>query len=158
MHELADAERGLATATKEEKAAAVAVTSARTALEAAVVTRSDAQAGLAEAEADTAAVRGRLAALDAALGALSDDGLARAARARGGALVAEGLEIEPRFRAAVSAALGAAASAYLVDEDSVTALAARRAASRWLVPPRGPHRLRPLRRSPMPRQPPAAAG
>ena len=126
VDQLAHAEHGLATASDEEKAAAGAVAAARTALDAALAARSDAQARLAEAEADAAAVRGRLAGLDAALAALSDDGLARAARARGGALVAEGLEIEPRFRAAVSAALGAAASAYLVDEASVTALAARR--------------------------------
>jgi chromosome segregation protein len=126
VHELADAERGLETATKEEKAAAAAVAAARTAADAALAARNDAQARLAEAEAEAGAVRGRLAALDAALGALSDEGLARAARARGGALVAEGLEIEPRFRAAVSAALGAAASAFLVDEESVTALATRR--------------------------------
>jgi chromosome segregation protein len=126
VHELADAERGLETATKEERAAAEAVAGARTAADAALAARTDAQAHLAEAEADAAAVRGRLAALDAAFGALSDDGLARAARARGGVLVAEGLEIEPRFRAAVSAALGAAASAFVVDEGSVTALATRR--------------------------------
>ncbi|HUP82578.1 MAG TPA: chromosome segregation protein SMC [Candidatus Limnocylindria bacterium] len=126
VHELADAERGLETASKEEKAAAEAIVGARTALDEAIAARSDAQARLSQTEADAAAVRGRLAALDAALGALSDEGLARAARARGGALVAEGLEIEPRFRAAVSAALGAAASAFLVDEGAVTALAARR--------------------------------
>ncbi|MEP7379871.1 MAG: AAA family ATPase, partial [Chloroflexota bacterium] len=105
VHEFADAERGLESATKEEKAWAGAIAAARTALDAALVARTDAQARLSEAEADAAAVRSRLAALDAALAALSDDGLARAARARGGALVAEGLEIEPRFRAAVSAAL-----------------------------------------------------
>ena len=126
QRELADAERDLEMTAKEEKAAAAAVTAARTSADAALSLRTDAQARLAEAEADTAAARGRLAALDAALAALTDDGLARAARARGGALVAEGLEIEPRFRVAVSAALGAAASAYLVDEGSVTALAARR--------------------------------
>jgi chromosome segregation protein len=126
VHELADAERALETASKEEKAAAEAIAAARTAADAALAARADALARLTEAEADAAAVRGRLAALDAALAALSDEGLARAARARGGALVAEGLEIEPRFRAAVSAALGAAASAFLVDEGSVTALAARR--------------------------------
>ncbi|HEY7598684.1 MAG TPA: chromosome segregation protein SMC, partial [Candidatus Limnocylindrales bacterium] len=126
VHELADAERVLESASKEEKAAAGDVAATRTAADAAFAARNDALARLAEAEAETAAVRGRLAALEAALAALSDEGLARAARARGGALVAEGLEIEPRFRAAVSAALGAAASAFLVDEGSVTALASRR--------------------------------
>ncbi|MEA2677622.1 MAG: chromosome segregation protein, partial [Chloroflexota bacterium] len=126
VKELADAERGLDTVSREEKAAGEAVATARRMADAALLARTDAQARLAEAESDVAAVRGRLAALDAALGALSDDGLARAARARGGALLAEGLEIEPRFRNAVSVALGAAASAFLVDEAAVTALAARR--------------------------------
>ncbi|MEP7360388.1 MAG: chromosome segregation protein SMC, partial [Chloroflexota bacterium] len=126
LHEVAQAERGLATATTDEKAAAAGVVAARTAADAALTTRTDAQERLAQAEADAAAARGRLAALDAALSALTDEGLARAARARGAALVAEGLEIEPRFRSAVSAALGSAASAFLVDEAAVTALAARR--------------------------------
>jgi chromosome segregation protein len=126
LDEVAEAERGLEAATSEEKAAAAAVVAARTGADAAMATRTDAQARLAATEADAAAVRGRLAGLDAALAALTDEGLARAARARGAALVAEGLEIEPRFRAAVSAALGAAASAFLVDEAAVTALAARR--------------------------------
>jgi chromosome segregation protein len=126
VHELAQADRGLQEASKGERAAAEAVAAARTAADAALATRADALARLAEAEAGAAAVRGRLAALDAALAALNDEGLARAARARGGSLVAEGLEIEPRFRAAVSAALGAAAGAFLVDEGSVPALAARR--------------------------------
>ena len=57
-------------------------------------------------------MRANLAALDAVVDANTDDGLARAARARGGSLVAEGLEIEARFRNAVSAALDHAASGF----------------------------------------------
>ncbi|MGZ8337467.1 MAG: chromosome segregation protein SMC, partial [Allosphingosinicella sp.] len=124
--ELSDAMSALEAAAKEEKAAAVAVAAARTASDAANAARAESQSRLADTEAAAAAARGRLAALDAALAAVSDEGLARAARARGAALLAEGLEIEPRFRAAVSAALGIAASAYLVDEDAVAALSARR--------------------------------
>jgi chromosome segregation protein len=124
--ELSDATSALEAVAKEERAAATALAAARTASDTAAAARTDAQARLAKAEADTAAARGRLAALEAALAALSDEGLARAARARGATLLAEGLEVEPRFRAAVSAALGVAASAYLVGEDAVAPLAARR--------------------------------
>jgi chromosome segregation protein len=80
---------------------------------------------VAETEADLAATRSRIAALEAATGG-ADDGLARAARARGATLLGEGLEVDPKFRQAVSAALGAAASAYLVNQDAVPALAGRR--------------------------------
>jgi chromosome segregation protein len=85
-----------------------------------------AQAVVSELEVEAAAARARLAGLDAALAAGQDEGLARAARARGASLVAEGLEIDQRFRAAVSAALGPTASAYLVPEQAVEALSARR--------------------------------
>jgi chromosome segregation protein len=80
---------------------------------------------VAETESELAGLRPVLAALEAAIGG-ADDGLARAARARGATLLGEGLEVDPRFRAAVSAALGAAASAYLVGEEIVPALAGRR--------------------------------
>ena len=124
--ELSEATSALETMAKEERAAVTALAAARTASDAATAARTEAQARLADADAEAAAARGRLAAVEAALAAVSDEGLARAARARGATLLAEGLEIEPRFRAAVSAALGAAASAYLVDEDAVTPLATRR--------------------------------
>ena len=79
---------------------------------------------IAETESELGALRTRIASLEAAVSG-TDDGLARAARARGATLLGEGLEVDPRFRAAVSAALGAAATAYLVPEDAVPALAGR---------------------------------
>ena len=69
---------------------------------------------LAQLEADMAATRAGLAALDAALEATADETLARAVRARGGSLVAEGLEVEARFRDAVAAALDHAATGFVV--------------------------------------------
>ncbi len=80
---------------------------------------------VSETESDLSAARARIAALEALISG-TDDGLARAARARGAKLLGEGLEVDPRFRAAVSAALGAAASAYLVPDDAVPALVGRR--------------------------------
>ena len=88
-------------------------------------TRAAAAQRIAETETELGAVRMRIASLEAAVSG-TDDGLARAARARGATLLGEGLEVDPRFRTAVSAALGAAATAYLVTEDAVPALAGRR--------------------------------
>jgi chromosome segregation protein len=136
---LGDLEARLSVAEKERDTAIEAALEAQTTLEQiaaqAAASRQDAErlAGIrsaaanrrAETEAGAAALRSRVASLDAAL-AGPDDRLARAVRARGGALIGEGLEVEARFRAAVSAALGAAATAYLVDDDAVTALAGRR--------------------------------
>jgi chromosome segregation protein len=76
-------------------------------------------------ETETGVARASLAALDAALDATGDEGLARAARARGGSLVAEGLEVEARFRSAVSAALDHAATGFAVD-DAAPLLATKR--------------------------------
>ena len=80
---------------------------------------------MAATESELAGARATLAALDAAINS-SDEGLAHAARARGGTLVGEGLEVDPKLRPAVAAALGAAATAFLVDEASVEPLAGRR--------------------------------
>jgi chromosome segregation protein len=98
---------------------------ARTEVERTTAARGAAAARLEELESELGATRGRLAALEATI-AGPDDGLGRAARARGATLLAEGLEVDPKFRAAVSAALGTAASAYLVNEEHVPALAGRR--------------------------------
>ncbi|MGI8929553.1 MAG: chromosome segregation protein SMC [Candidatus Limnocylindrales bacterium] len=67
-------------------------------------------------ETEASAARASLAGLDAALDATADEGLARAARARGGSLIAEGLEVEGQFRKAVSAALDHAATGFVVDD------------------------------------------
>ncbi|HWH23678.1 MAG TPA: hypothetical protein VNW68_02170, partial [Candidatus Limnocylindria bacterium] len=64
-------------------------------------------------------------AADGALeGAISshDESLLRAVRARGGSLLAEGLEVEPAMRAAVAAALGEVARALAVDAGSILGL------------------------------------
>ena len=71
---------------------------------------------LRKLEAEAATANANLAALDGALEASTDEGLARAVRARGGSLVAEGLEVEARFRGAVSAALDHAATGFVVDD------------------------------------------
>ena len=99
--------------------------SARRTVDDAAAARSNAQDRLAATEAELAAARARLAAAEASISA-GDEGLARAARARGGTLLGEGLEVEPELRRAVSAALGVAGNAYLVDEGSVQPLAERR--------------------------------
>jgi chromosome segregation protein len=76
-------------------------------------------------ETEVGAARASLAVLDATLDAATDDGLARAVRARGGSLVAEGLEVEAKFRNAVSAALDHAATGFVLD-DPAPLLTARR--------------------------------
>ena len=77
-------------------------------------------------ETESSAARASLAALDAALDATGDEGLARAARARGGSLVAEGLEVEGQFRKAVSAALDHAATGFVVDDPAPLVTSKRR--------------------------------
>ena len=80
--------------------------------------RSNSHDRMAGTESELAAARARVAALDAAM-ATTDEGLARAARARGGTLLAEGLEVEPDLRRAVSAVLGSASRAYLLDDAAI---------------------------------------
>jgi len=77
-------------------------------------------------EIEAAAARASLAGLDATLDATADEGLARAARARGGSLVAEGLAVEAQFRKAVSAALDHAATGFVVDDAAALVSANRR--------------------------------
>lgn len=88
-----------------------------------------AAAGLAEEQARKTdlgarmeAARTALGALDARLYELTDERLGRFARARGGALVGEGLEVEGTLRACIDAALGEAITAFLLDEDDVAAV------------------------------------
>ncbi|MEP7157888.1 MAG: hypothetical protein ABI797_00535, partial [Chloroflexota bacterium] len=116
----------LASAQAETVATQEALAAAQRELEAATSAHSTAQAGASGLEVEASAARATLAGLDAALASSQDEGLARAARARGASLLAEGLEIDQRFRAAVSAALGPSASAYLVPEQAVESLASRR--------------------------------
>ncbi len=115
----------LAAVTETEQRAQSEVDVARAAFDRAIAERGAALQQLADDEAEASAARVRLASLDATLVAGADEGLARAARARGGQLLAEGLEVDPRLRRAVSAALGPATGAYLVDEAALAALASR---------------------------------
>ena len=65
-------------------------------------------------------------------------GIARAARRIGGRRVDEDLQVEPRLRAAVEAALGEAARAYVVGRDHVAALAGERGMVAVEVPTSSP--------------------
>lgn len=120
-----DAVAAAKAATETLTSAEGGTSAARVESETAVAARTAAAAGLAELESELAGLRARIAALEATI-AGADDGLARAARARGATLLAEGLELDPRFGPAVSAALGAAATAYLVPEEAMPALVGRR--------------------------------
>jgi chromosome segregation protein len=95
---------------------------ARRDFDAASARHADRARALADGEARTASMRARLEELEAAIAASVDTALLRGARARGGSLAAEGLEIEQRFRPAVAAALGEAARAVAVGESAVLPL------------------------------------
>ena len=127
-----------ATKTRDEavsrlEASAAAEASARQSADDARIRLDAAAAGMAEAaqasstaEAELATARGRLAAMEASLEAAVDPALARAAASRGARLVGEGVEVAPKFRAAVSAALAHAATAFAVETSVATTLAGRR--------------------------------
>ena len=80
----------------------------------------------ANLEAELSGARARVVSLEATLEAATDESLARSARARGGTLVAEGLEVEPRFRHAVSVALDHASTGFLVADAAPLATGGRR--------------------------------
>ena len=98
---------------------------ARAALEAAAARQASLNAQLSAAGTEAAAAGALLASLDATIAAAAGSGVTSAARARGGALVAEGLEVDPDLRLAVAAALGHAVRAVAVDESSALALHGR---------------------------------
>ncbi len=145
---LSDEERQRAAASAQERSAveaahAEAVALAATALneeQLAVAAREAARAAAdraegasrASTERATAAVmqaaglRGSLEALRARLAEEETRGIARAARRIGGRRLDEELQVEPAFRAAVEAALGEMARAYLVRRDAVTQLRSER--------------------------------
>jgi len=80
------------------------------------------QTAVAGAEQKLAELRARAEALNAELAANESDALARAVRARGGQLLAEDVEVEPRLRLALAAALGEAASGMVVPDGAVAGL------------------------------------
>jgi chromosome segregation protein len=126
----ADAERdaavaGLGAIVERESAAQADLETARARLTDAAAAADQAEERVRQLDTEHRSASASLAALEAALGATADESLARAARARGGRLVAEGLEVDARFRNAVSAALDHAAGGFVVDDPSPL-LAAKR--------------------------------
>ncbi len=81
---------------------------------------------LATAETRLAAVRVRLAALEARLAEDEARGIARIARRHGGRRLDEELVVDAGLRAAVEAALGEAARAYLVERAAIPSIAGER--------------------------------
>jgi chromosome segregation protein len=116
------AAEAVAVATDAYAAADEAARMARSALDAAVAEEGAARTGQAATEATRASLRAQLDSIESALKAMTDGSLGRAARARGGAMAAEGLEVDAQFRQAVAAGLAEAAQAWLVDESAAAAL------------------------------------
>jgi chromosome segregation protein len=115
--EAARSEESAAARTRDDARAAAA------AAEAARLAAADASAG---AGALAATLRGRLAALQAALAEDETRGIGRAARRLGGRAMAAGLDVDPALRVAVSAVLGELARSYVVGRDSLGALSGER--------------------------------
>jgi chromosome segregation protein len=82
--------------------------------------------GATAAGARAAAVRGSVEAIAARLEQDEARGIARAARRLGGRRIDAELQVEPRSRAAVAAALGDLARAYLVGREAIAELAGER--------------------------------
>ncbi len=120
------AEAARAAAAGEERAEILAER-ARGAASAADAAFADVSARYAAAMAELHGLDARLAALQASLDAAVDQEAYKAARRRGGQLVAEGLDVEAGLRAAVEAALGDALRGLAVDAESALALRTRRA-------------------------------
>ncbi|CAN5274123.1 chromosome segregation protein SMC [soil metagenome] len=113
----------LAVAEGAEATAEATANDARHALDAITARHAERKRELADAQARLAALSAQLEMLDAAMAAGLDTGLVRAARARNGSLVAEGLEVEPRLGAAVAAALGEAARGVALEAAAAVSLA-----------------------------------
>ncbi len=109
-----------------EKAAVAARERARADLDLAEGARQAAVESAGAASSRAAGLRGRLDGLRARLAEDEARGIAKAARRAGGRPLAEGLEVEAGFRAAVEAALGDAMRAYIVGRDAVLALDGQR--------------------------------
>ena len=111
---------------------------ARQAFEEANARHSAAAAAASEIGARLSALRARLTSVESALEASVDGTLARQVRARGGALLAEGLEVDPQYRVAVAAALGDAARGLAIDENAAAALRESRGLLLLPIPVGGP--------------------
>ena len=123
---LQEARTALEAATAEEAAAVAAREAARSAADSAEGTRRAVAERSARAGSMLAGARGRLEQLARRLEEEEDRGIARAARKLGGKRVDEDLGIEPSLRAAVEAALGDLARAYVVERGGATSLAGER--------------------------------
>ncbi|HKF84614.1 MAG TPA: chromosome segregation protein SMC [Candidatus Limnocylindrales bacterium] len=123
---LAAARQALAATSAEEVAAVEARGAARSRADAAEGTRRAVAERAARAGTMLAGSRGRLEQLTRRLAEEEDRGIARAARRLGGTRIDEELGVEPALRAAVEAALGELARAYLVEQHATGSLAAER--------------------------------
>ncbi len=123
---LQEARTALEAATAEEAAAIAAREAARSTADSAEGTRRAVAERSARAGSMLAGARGRLEQLARRLEEEEDRGIARAARKLGGRRVDEDLGIEPSLRAAVEAALGDLARAYVVERGGATSLAGER--------------------------------
>jgi chromosome segregation protein len=123
---LAAAREAVGVATVGEREAAAARDLARTLADETEGARRAAAEQATTLGSRAAGLRGRLESARARFAAEEARGIARAARRLGGRRIDEELQVEPPLRAAVEAALGDIAWAYLVGRDSVTALAVER--------------------------------
>jgi len=109
-----------------EKGAVAARERARADLDVAEGARQAAVERASAASSRAAGLRGRLDGLRARLAEDEARGISRAARRAGGRPLAEGLEVEAGFRAAVEAALGDAMRGYIVGRDAIPGLDGQR--------------------------------
>jgi chromosome segregation protein len=124
--EQAEAAAALAAAEAAERAAREAREAAQRSLgEAEGVARSAAEAAAA-ARATAAALGARLEDALKALEATEGSGFSKAARARGGRSIADGLIVDPALQAAVDAALAGLARAHVVAREDIAGLAGER--------------------------------
>ncbi len=123
---LVEARGELAAAVGDEVAAVEGRENARSAADAAEGTRRAVAERAARSGTMLAAARGRLEQVERRLAEDEDRSIARAARKLGGRRVDEDLGLEPSLRAAVEAALGELARAYVVDRSGTASLAAER--------------------------------
>ena len=122
----ADATQAAAKARELEELAVAAREAARTAADEADGASRAADEATTAAAARVAGLRGSLEAARASVAEEEGRGIARAARRVGGRRLDEDLQVEPAFRAAVEAALGEVARAYLVGREAVPGLAGER--------------------------------
>ena len=120
----ADAARAAAA---EEERTEAAAEEARGAAASAEALLADVSARHASAVGELNGIDARIAAIQALLDAAVDQEAYRAAKRRGGQLVAEGLDVDAGLRTAVEAALGEALRGLAVDADAALALRDRRA-------------------------------